>query len=156
LRQPFTAKADAKKGRIVAMEGTRVGPGSAPREKSGSMRPGHQGRGRTEEIECRSEFADCGGKSWCQIGVAFDAQQCLIVTDSDMNIQGNRSVASCAVSSEVPSHGKGRRFKSSPAYHVTAVYHYGKWRVSARPFPFHGLFWLYLPVLFFGRIRIYP
>ena len=46
-----------------------------------------EGRGRTEEIDGPSEFADCGGKSWRQIGVAFDAttvlQKCLIVTDND-------------------------------------------------------------------------
>ena len=63
MRQPFTAKADARKGRIVVIQARHMGPGSAPRETSRSMGPGTEGRGRTEEIEGRSEFADCGGWS---------------------------------------------------------------------------------------------
>ncbi len=35
-----------------------MGLGSAPRETSRSMGPGTEGRGRIEEIEGRSEFAD--------------------------------------------------------------------------------------------------
>jgi hypothetical protein len=71
LRQPFTAKADARKGRIVAIEARHMGPGSAPRQTSRSMVPGTEGRGRTEATEGRSEFADCDEKSRRQISVAL-------------------------------------------------------------------------------------
>ena len=76
-----------KKGLDCSNGGNTYGTGKRSPEMSRSTGPGHEGRGRTEEIEGRSEFADCGGKSWRQIGVAFGAttvlQKCLIVTDSD-------------------------------------------------------------------------